>query len=113
MTPVRELARLHLGSRPASRGGDGSAGVAAGDPMGLRVVTDPAQPAWLVRGGTARSPDSRLDELRVAYAGVAAARASLIDNAEMSLAKTDRFMAAEYLRLGSQPRIADTDPGGV
>jgi len=27
----------------------------------------------------------------------------LIDNAEMSLAKTDRFMAAEYLRLGNRP----------
>ena len=30
----------------------------------------------------------------------------LIDNAEMSLAKTDRFMAVEYLKLGRQPDIA-------
>jgi phosphoenolpyruvate carboxylase len=47
-----------------------------------------------------------LDELRVAYTEWPLLNV-LIDNAEMSLAKTDRFMAAEYLRLGGQPRIAD------
>ena len=31
----------------------------------------------------------------------------------MSLAKTDRFMAAEYLRLGGQPRDRRSDPGGI
>ncbi|MHB8487655.1 MAG: phosphoenolpyruvate carboxylase [Candidatus Dormibacteria bacterium] len=47
-----------------------------------------------------------LDQLRIAYDEWPLLNV-LIDNAEMSLARTDRFMAAEYLRLGSRPRIAD------
>jgi phosphoenolpyruvate carboxylase len=105
VTPVRELARLHLGSRPANRGGDPSLEslraipwVFAWSQIRLNL------PGWYGVGSGLAGVS--LDELRIAYEewpllGV------LIDNAEMSLAKTDRFMAAEYLRLGGQPRIAD------
>jgi phosphoenolpyruvate carboxylase len=61
-------------------------------------------PGWYGVGSGLAAAD--LDELRVAYEEWPLLSV-LIDNAEMSLAKTDRFMAAEYLRLGNQPRIAD------
>jgi phosphoenolpyruvate carboxylase len=104
VTPVRELARLHLGSRPASRGSDTGLSslraipwVFAWSQIRLNL------PGWYGIGGAIAT--ANLDELRVAYdewplLGV------LIDNAEMSLAKTDRFMAEQYLRLGGQPHIA-------
>ena len=104
VTPVRELARLHLGSRPANRGGDTSLAslraipwVFAWSQIRLNL------PGWYGIGSALG--DANLDELRIAYdewplLGV------LIDNAEMSLSKTDRFMAEQYLRLGGQPHIA-------
>jgi phosphoenolpyruvate carboxylase len=105
VTPVRELARMHLGSRPANRGGETSLAslraipwVFAWSQIRLNL------PGWYgVGSGFAAAP---LDELRVAYSEWPLLNV-LIDNAEMSLAKTDRFMAAEYLRLGGQPRIAE------
>jgi phosphoenolpyruvate carboxylase len=104
VTPVRELARLHLGSRPASRGGDGTLAslraipwVFAWSQIRLNL------PGWYGLGSALAG--QRVEELRVAYQEWPLFSA-LIDNAEMSLAKTDRFMAAEYLRLGSQSRIA-------
>ena len=105
VTPVRELARLHLGSRPANRGGDTGLGslraipwVFAWSQIRLNL------PGWYGVGSALAGAD--LDELRIAYSEWPLLNV-LIDNAEMSLAKTDRFMAAEYLRLGGQPRIAD------
>jgi phosphoenolpyruvate carboxylase len=105
VTPVRELARMHLGSRPANRDGDPSLAslraipwVFAWSQIRLNL------PGWYGVGSGLAGAD--LDELRVAYAEWPLLNV-LIDNAEMSLAKTDRFMAAEYLRLGGQPRIAD------
>jgi phosphoenolpyruvate carboxylase len=105
VTPVRELARLHLGSRPASRGGDRSLAslraipwVFAWSQIRLNL------PGWFGVGSGLVA--ASFDELRVAYEQWPLLNV-LIDNAEMSLAKTDRFMAAEYLRLGGQPRIAD------
>jgi len=104
VTPVRELARLHLGSRPASRGGDGSLAslraipwVFAWSQIRLNL------PGWYGLGSALAGQP--VEELRVAYQEWPLLSA-LIDNAEMSLAKTDRFMAAEYLRLGSQPSLA-------
>jgi phosphoenolpyruvate carboxylase len=104
VTPVRELARLHLGSRPASRGRDtGLASLRAIPWVFAWAQIRLNLPGWYGIGSAIASAD--LDELRVAYdewplLGV------LIDNAEMSLAKTDRFMAEQYLRLGGQPHIA-------
>ena len=105
VTPVRELARLHLGSRPASRGGDTSLAslraipwVFAWSQIRLNL------PGWYGIGSALAA--ANLDELRVAYDAWPLLRV-LIDNAEMSLSKTDRFMAAQYLRLGDQAHIAD------
>jgi phosphoenolpyruvate carboxylase len=104
VTPVRELARLHLGSRPANRGGDTGLGslraipwVFAWSQIRLNL------PGWYGIGSALDG--APLDDLRVAYAEWPLLKV-LIDNAEMSLAKTDRFMAAEYLRLGNRPEIA-------
>jgi phosphoenolpyruvate carboxylase len=105
VTPVRELARLHLGSRPASRGSDtGLASLRAIPWVFAWSQIRLNLPGWYGIGSAIAAAD--LDELRVAYEewpllGV------LIDNAEMSLAKTDRFMAEQYLRLGDQPQIAE------
>jgi phosphoenolpyruvate carboxylase len=105
ITPVRELARLHLGSRPANRGSQSSLESLRAIPWVLAWSQIRLNlPGWYGIGSALGAADP--DELRVAYKewpllGV------LIDNAEMSLAKTDRFMAVEYLRLGNQPRIAD------
>jgi phosphoenolpyruvate carboxylase len=105
VTPVRELARLHLGSRPANRGGDTSLAslraipwVFAWSQIRLNL------PGWYGLGSALEAAD--IDEVRIAYdewplLGV------LIDNAEMSLAKADRFMAEQYLQLGGQAHIAD------
>ena len=105
VTPVRELARLHLGSRPAHRSGETTLEslraipwVFAWSQIRLNL------PGWYGIGSALAAAD--LGELQIAYRewpllGV------LIDNAEMSLAKTDRFMAVEYLKLGRQPKIAD------
>ena len=105
VTPVRELARLHLGSRPAHRGGEGGLSslraipwVFAWSQIRLNL------PGWYGLGSGLAAAD--LDEVRTAYEEWPLLNV-LIDNAEMSLAKTDRFMAAEYLRLGGEPRIAD------
>ena len=105
VTPVRELARLHLGSRPAQRSGDPTLEslraipwVFAWSQIRLNL------PGWYGVGSGLAAAD--LDELRVAYHEWPLLSV-LIDNTEMSLAKTDRFMGAEYLRLGNQPRIAE------
>jgi phosphoenolpyruvate carboxylase len=105
VTPVRELARLHLGSRPAHRSSNATLEslraipwVFAWSQIRLNL------PAWYGIGTALARAD--IDELHVAYREWPLLRV-LIDNAEMSLAKTDRFMAVEYLRLGKQPLIAE------
>ena len=104
VTPVRELARLHLGSRPANRSGDQTLGslraipwVFAWSQIRLNL------PGWYGLGSALAAAD--LDDLRIAYNEWPLLNV-LIDNAEMSLAKTDRFMAAAYLGLGRRPQIA-------
>ncbi len=105
VTPVRELARLHLGSRPAHR----SATPTLESLRAIPWVFAWSQirlnlPAWYGIGSALAAAD--VDEVRVAYREWPLLRV-LIDNAEMSLAKTDRFMAVEYLRLGKQPALAE------
>jgi phosphoenolpyruvate carboxylase len=105
VTPVRELARMHLGSRPAHRSGDPTLESLRAIPWVFAWAQIRLNlPGWYGFGSGLAAAD--LDELRVAY-DEWPLLSVLIDNAEMSLAKTDRFMAAEYLRLGNQPRIAE------
>ncbi|OUC91951.1 phosphoenolpyruvate carboxylase [Streptosporangium minutum] len=106
VSPLEEIGSLRLGSRPARRG--------LGAPRSLddlRAIpwvfawaqTRVNLPGWygLGSGLEAVISDSGLDELRAAYREWPLF-ASLLDNVEMSLAKTDRDIAARYLALGGR-----------
>ncbi|GAA2888713.1 phosphoenolpyruvate carboxylase [Streptosporangium fragile] len=106
VSPLEEIGSLRLGSRPARRG--------LGAPRSLddlRAIpwvfawaqTRVNLPGWygLGSGLQAVVSESGLDELRAAYREWPLF-ASLLDNAEMSLAKTDRDIAARYLALGAR-----------
>ncbi|WP_202638100.1 phosphoenolpyruvate carboxylase [Bailinhaonella thermotolerans] len=106
VSPLEEIGSLRLGSRPARRG--------LGAPRSLddlRAIpwvfswtqTRVNLPGWygLGSGLAAASPD----ELREAYREWPLF-ASLLDNAEMSLAKTDRSIAERYLALGGREDFA-------
>lgn len=105
VTPVRELGRLNLGSRPARRQGAQTLATLRAIPWvfawsQIRLNL----PGWYGLGSGLAVAE--LEELRLAYKEWPLFNV-LIDNAEMSLAKTDRLIAAEYLALGQQPMIAD------
>ncbi|TMR13494.1 phosphoenolpyruvate carboxylase [Nonomuraea turkmeniaca] len=103
VSPLEEIGTLRLGSRPARRG--------LGAPRSLddlRAIpwvfawaqTRVNLPGWYGLGAGLASVGS-LDELRAAYAEWPLFNA-MLDNAEMSLAKTDRSIAKRYLALGGR-----------
>jgi phosphoenolpyruvate carboxylase len=104
VSPIEELGRLRIASRPARRhGGDNLEDlraipwVFAWSQMRLNL------PGWYGLGsGLAAAP---LEELKQAYASWPLFNV-LLDNAEMSLAKTDRKIAKRYLELGSNPKLS-------
>ena len=112
ISPLGEIGGLRIGSRPAKRGlSPGSGPVAAMDLADLRAIpwvfawsqTRLNLPGWYGLGsGLAAIADADgVEVLRRAYDewplfGV------LLDNAEMSLAKTDRLIGARYLALGGR-----------
>ena len=99
-TPIDELALLEIGSRPVSR----PEAAAAGELEALRAIpwvfswtqTRCILPAWFGAGTAFASHD--LDELRALYRGWPFF-AALVDNLEMTLAKSSLAIAAEYLTL--------------
>jgi phosphoenolpyruvate carboxylase len=99
-TPIDELALLEIGSRPVSR----PEAAAAGELEALRAIpwvfswtqTRCILPAWFGAGAAFATHD--LDELRVLYRGWPFF-AALVDNLEMTLAKSSLEIAAEYLTL--------------
>ncbi|MEV4745236.1 phosphoenolpyruvate carboxylase [Streptosporangium amethystogenes subsp. fukuiense] len=106
VSPLEEIGSLRLGSRPARRG--------LGAPRSLddlRAIpwvfawaqTRVNLPGWygLGSGLEAVISEAGLGELRAAYREWPLF-ASLLDNVEMSLAKTDRDIAARYLALGAR-----------
>jgi phosphoenolpyruvate carboxylase len=117
VSPLDEIGGLRIGSRPARRGHGGG-------PLGLEDLraipwvfawsqTRLNLPGWYGLGsGLAAAesyveePGDGLAELRRAYAEWPLFT-SLLDNAEMSLAKTDRAIAARYLALGSRDDLAE------
>ena len=119
VSPLDEIGALRIGSRPARRGHGGG-------PLGLEDLraipwvfawsqTRLNLPGWYGLGSglaaasaLAQEPGDGLAELRRAYAQWPLFT-SLLDNAEMSLAKTDRAIAARYLALGGR----DDLPGQV
>jgi phosphoenolpyruvate carboxylase len=104
VSPIEELGRLRIASRPARRHGGDSLDdlraipwVFAWSQMRLNL------PGWYGLGsGLAAAP---LAELKKAYASWPLFNV-LLDNAEMSLAKTDRRIATRYLDLGSNAALS-------
>ncbi len=104
VSPVEELGRMRLGSRPAYRSRSTSLGelraipwVFAWSQMRLNL------PGWYGLGTALRAAD--VEELRQAYAEWPLFNA-MLDNAEMSLAKSDRRIAERFLSLGDRPEIS-------
>ncbi|MEV3927349.1 phosphoenolpyruvate carboxylase [Actinomadura coerulea] len=111
VSPLEEIAELRIGSRPARR-------KAARGLEDLRAIpwvfawtqTRVNLPGWygLGSGLAAVSGDGRdLAELREAYEAWPLFN-TLLDNAEMSLAKSDRAIAERYLALGERPGLSET-----
>ena len=102
-------ALLEIGSRPVSRPGGSRAErarVAARDPVGVRLDADPMHRH---PPGSARAPGSpprRVDELRALYASWPFFRA-LVENLEMSLAKSSMGIAERYLELVDDAALAE------
>ncbi|MFV0634692.1 phosphoenolpyruvate carboxylase [Demequina sp.] len=106
VTPLEEVGLLNIGSRPAKRG------LSVNSLDDLRAI--PWVFAWSqarinLAGwyglGTALADNGDLDELQRAYAEWPLF-ATLIDNIEMSLAKTDEHIAERYLALGDREDLA-------
>jgi phosphoenolpyruvate carboxylase len=111
ISPLEEIGAMRIGSRPARRGVAAATGL--DDLRAIPWVFAWAQtrvnlPGWFGLGsGLAAVADGgeggegRLQELQDAYRNWPLL-AVLLDNAEMSLAKTDRRIAARYLALGGR-----------
>ncbi|TMD34368.1 MAG: phosphoenolpyruvate carboxylase [Chloroflexi bacterium] len=104
VSPIDELGRMRIASRPPRRAGGDSLEdlraipwVFAWSQMRLNL------PGWYGLGSGLETV--RLEDLRRAYASWPLFNV-LLDNAEMSLAKTDRRIATRYLALGDRPDLA-------
>jgi phosphoenolpyruvate carboxylase len=104
VSPIDELGRLRIASRPQRRSGGRSLDdlraipwVFAWSQMRLNL------PGWYGLGSGLAAAD--LQDLRRAYASWPLFNV-LLDNAEMSLAKTDRRIAERYLDLGGNRILA-------
>jgi phosphoenolpyruvate carboxylase len=113
VTPIKELGLLQIGSRPASRAGAGQAGSELVDLRAIPWVFAWSQnrcnlPGWYGLGTglevVAHQRGGGVDLLREMYQEWPFFR-SLIENAEMSLAKADPLVAESYLELGGRPDL--------
>ena len=106
VTPMEELGLLPIGSRPARRGLSVSS---LDDLRAIPWVFSWSQARINLAGwfglGTALASVGDVEELRTAYAEWPLF-ATIIDNVEMSLAKTDERIAARYLALGDRDDLA-------
>ena len=108
ISPLEEISALRIGSRPARRG-IAAAPVGLDDLRAIPWVFAWAQtrmnlPGWYGLGSglaAVTGSPSGLQEAQEAYRGWPLL-AVLVDNAEMSLAKSDRRIAARYLALGAR-----------
>jgi phosphoenolpyruvate carboxylase len=103
VSPLEEIGAMRIGSRPARRGVAAVTGL--DDLRAIPWVFAWAQtrvnlPGWFGLG-SGLAAVGELEELREAYRNWPLL-AVLLDNAEMSLAKTDRRIAARYLALGGR-----------
>src|SRR3954463_4285577 len=108
VSPLEELSELALGSRPARRPGAGPRSLA--DLRAIPWVFAWSQTRCNLTGwyglGSGFAAVDDLPALQEAYREWPLFTA-LVDNAEMSLAKADRGVAAGYLALGRRPELAD------
>jgi phosphoenolpyruvate carboxylase len=110
-TPLDELALLEIGSRPASRPEAADADPSRGGLEALRAIpwvfawtqTRCIVPAWLGAGSGLEAVG--IDELRSLYGGWPFFRA-LVENLEMSLAKSSMGIAERYLELVDDAGLA-------
>jgi phosphoenolpyruvate carboxylase len=101
VTPIAELARLNIGSRPPSRaGGTGVESLRAIPWVFAWTQNRVLLPSWY-GAGTALA-EASLDELREMYAAWPFFT-TVISTLEMALFKTDLEVAARYLRLVDEP----------
>jgi phosphoenolpyruvate carboxylase len=108
-SPLEEIGELRMGSRPVRR----SAATSGRDLSDLRAIpwvfawaqTRANIPGWYGLG-TGLAAIGDMDLLRQAYAQWPLF-ASLIDVAEMSLAKSHRDLAGRFLALGGRPDITE------
>jgi phosphoenolpyruvate carboxylase len=109
VSPLEELSELGLGSRPARRSGAGGPKSLA-DLRAIPWVFAWSQTRCNLTGwyglGSGLDAVQDIDELRTAYREWPLFTA-LVDNAEMSLAKTDRAVAERYLALGDRPNLTE------
>jgi phosphoenolpyruvate carboxylase len=105
VSPLHEISNLRLGSRPSRRKATASLEDLRAIPWVFSwTQTRVNLPGWYGLGSGLAAVDD-LGELRDAYASWPLF-AALMDNAEMSLAKTDRAIAERYLDLGDRPEMA-------
>ena len=106
VTPLEEVGLLPIGSRPARRG---LSVESLDDLRAIPWVFSWSQARINLAGwyglGTALAATDDLDELREAYAQWPLFT-TMIDNVEMSLAKTDERIAERYLALGDRDDLA-------
>ncbi|MFE1169417.1 phosphoenolpyruvate carboxylase [Nocardiopsis sp. NPDC058789] len=107
VSPLEELGELRLGSRPSRRGAARGLGDLRAIPWVFAwTQTRVNLPGWFGLG-TGLAAVADLPVLQAAYREWPLF-ASLLDNAEMSLAKTDRTIAERYLALGDRPELSET-----
>lgn len=106
VTPLEEIGLLPIGSRPARRG---LSVESLDDLRAIPWVFSWSQARTNLAGwfglGTALESVGDLEELRAAYAEWPLF-STMIDNVEMSLAKTDERLAERYLALGDRDDLA-------
>lgn len=104
VTPIHEIARLNIASRPVRRPGPPTLTNLRAIPWVMSWTQNRANlPGWygLAEGLREIGPDLA----RAMYAEWPFFR-TVLDNAQMSLAKTDFLIFAEYLRLSGEHRLA-------
>ncbi|HET7530532.1 MAG TPA: phosphoenolpyruvate carboxylase [Mycobacteriales bacterium] len=108
VSPLEELSDLGLGSRPARRSSDTGGPRSLADLRAIPWVFAWSQTRCNLTGwyglGSGLAAVGDVERLRTAYREWPLFTA-LVDNAEMSLAKTDRPVAEHYLALGDRPDL--------
>ncbi|RAY12156.1 phosphoenolpyruvate carboxylase [Actinomadura craniellae] len=108
VSPLEEISELRIGSRPSRR----TAARGLGDLRAIPWVFAWTQtrvnlPGWYGLGSGLAAVSDDAGELREAYRSWPLF-AALLDNAEMSLAKSDRAIAERYLALGGRADLTET-----